>query len=220
MLNSYKLRPELEVRVGAPLGQPRTHARQPKRKVIVVPGNPPSRDTRDLQLAQLHERLTAAVETLVTGNEWRRALEFAARFRARSFNNTLLIWSQHAAAFERGSVLTPLPSFVAGFGQWLTLGRHVSPGQKGYMIFAPVTARFASSAPADQASWRRLSRNERPRDHSRRPRLPFIATLRTQSRHHAPRQNPHPAVWNGLDSPARRATRRGKTSDVDCAIRC
>ena len=128
-----------------------------------MPANPSSRDNRDLKLAELHERLTTAVEALVAGNQWRQAIEFAARFRGRSFNNSLLIWSQHAAAFERGSVPSPSPTYVAGFSQWLMLGRRVSPGQKGYMIFAPVTARFASSAPADQTSWRRLSRNERPR---------------------------------------------------------
>src|SRR5690625_7009401 len=31
------------------------------------------------------------------------------------------------------------------------------------MIFAPVTARFASATPADAASWRRLQRGEKPR---------------------------------------------------------
>jgi len=131
--------------------------------VIDVPANPPSRDSRDAKLAELHERLTASVEALVTGDEWRQALEFAARFRARSFNNAILIWSQHASAYDRGLVPAPSPSFVAGFRQWQTLDRRVLGGQKGYMIFAPVTARFASFAPVDQASWRKLGRNERPR---------------------------------------------------------
>ena len=61
-----------------------------------------ARAARDARLQQLHERLTAAVDQLVSGEDWKRALEFAARFRAKSFNNTLLIWAQHAAAFERG----------------------------------------------------------------------------------------------------------------------
>jgi len=131
--------------------------------VIDVPANPPARDIRDAKLAELHERLTASAEALITGDEWRQALEFAARFRARSFNNAILIWSQHAAAYDRGLVPAPSPSFVAGFRQWQTLDRRVLGGQKGYMIFAPVTARFASSAPVDQESWRKLGRNERPR---------------------------------------------------------
>ena len=142
-----------------------THARawQSLGKVIDVSTKPLSPQERDAKLTELHERLVASVEALVTGNEWKRALEFAARFRTRSFNNTLLIWSQHAAAHERGLVPSALPSYVAGFKQWHTLGRRVLAGQKGFMIFAPVTARFATSSPADAGSWRRLNRDERPR---------------------------------------------------------
>jgi hypothetical protein len=46
---------------------------------------------RKAKIDALHEKLTGAVEQLVTGDDWRRAMEFAAKFRARSFNNTLLI---------------------------------------------------------------------------------------------------------------------------------
>jgi hypothetical protein len=56
----------------------------------------------------------------------------------------------------------PTPTYVAGFQQWLSLGRHVVKGQHGYGILAPVTARFASPNPSDEASWRRLSRGEKP----------------------------------------------------------
>ena len=34
-------------------------------------------------------------------------------------------------------------------------------GQPGYMIFAPITGRFASSNPADPSSWRRLGPREK-----------------------------------------------------------
>jgi hypothetical protein len=128
-----------------------------------VSTEPQARQDWDAKIAGLHERLVASVEALVTGSEWKRALEFSARFRSRSFNNSLLIWAQHSEAYERGSVPAALPSYVAGFRHWQTLGRHVAAGQKGYMIFAPLTARFASSSPVDISSWRRLSRNERPR---------------------------------------------------------
>jgi len=128
-----------------------------------VPANSSSREAWDAKLTELHEQLTASVEALINGDEWRQALEFAAHFRSRSFNNSLLIWAQHAAAYERGLVAAPLPTYVAGFKQWHTLSRRVSAGQKGFMIFAPVTARFASASPADSASWRRLQRSERPR---------------------------------------------------------
>ena len=122
-----------------------------------------ARAARDARLDELRERLTGAVESLVSGQDWARALAFAARFRSRSFNNTLLIWVQHEAAFEAGRVPEPFPSYVAGYRQWQQLGRQVEKGQGGYQILAPVTGRFASSTPADPESWRRLSRGEKPR---------------------------------------------------------
>jgi hypothetical protein len=125
--------------------------------------NEEARAARDAKLEELHERLTAAVDLLVSGEDWRRALEFAARFRARSFRNTLLIFAQHLDAYEQGRVTSPEPSYVAGYKQWQTLGRQVERGQPGYVIFAPVTGRFASSNPADPESWRRLGRFEKPK---------------------------------------------------------
>lgn len=122
-----------------------------------------ARAARDAKLDALHDKLTAAVEQLVSGDDWRQALEFAARFRARSFNNTLLIWAQHQSAFETGRVPEPMPSYVAGFKQWQSLGRQVSKGQSGYMIFAPVMGRFASATPSVAESWRRLGRFEKPK---------------------------------------------------------
>lgn len=119
------------------------------------------RAAREAKIEALHERLTGAVESLVTGADWHRAMAFAARFRSRSFNNTMLIWSQHLEAHEQGRVLAPEPSYVAGYMQWKSLGRSPAPG--GYMIFAPVMARFASATPQDAGSWHRLERGEKPR---------------------------------------------------------
>lgn len=122
-----------------------------------------ARAVRDAKLDALHEKLTDAVSQLTSGEDWRQALEFAARFRSRSFNNTLLIWVQHQTAYEAGRVPEPVPSYVAGFKQWQALGRQVAKGQSGYMIFAPVKGRFASSTPQVAESWRRLGRFEKPK---------------------------------------------------------
>jgi hypothetical protein len=122
-----------------------------------------ARDTREAKLDELHGRLAHAVERLVSGDDWRRALEFAARFRSRSFGNTLLIFAQHLDAYEAGRVPDPEPSYVAGYKQWQTLGRQVSKGQPGYQIMAPITGRFATFTPQDAESWRRLGRFEKPK---------------------------------------------------------
>lgn len=120
------------------------------------------RAAREAKLEALHQQLSESVTGLVTGEDWKRALEFAAQFRSRSFNNTILIYAQHYAAYVEGRVPASTPTYVAGFHQWLSLGRHVEKGQRGYGILAPVTARFASATPAIPASWHRLERGEKP----------------------------------------------------------
>lgn len=116
---------------------------------------------REAKLAAVHDRLAAAVEALVTGDDWRRALEFAARFRSRSFANTVLIQVQHAEAYAQGRVPDPVPTFVAGYRQWQSIGRQVRRGAQGYAILAPVTARYAAADPtAPPGTWRPLDPRE------------------------------------------------------------
>ncbi len=117
---------------------------------------------REAKLTELSSRLENAVSQLVSGQDWVAAMAFAARFRSRSFGNTLLIFAQHHDAYSNGRVPDPFPSYIAGIKQWNSLGRQVVKGQAGYMIYAPVTARFASTNPADPESWRRLDRGEKP----------------------------------------------------------
>ena len=135
---------------------------------------PEQRAAREAKLDELHEKLTSAVERLVSGDDWRSALAFAARFRSRSFNNTMLIWVQHQVAFEAGRVPEPFPTLVAGYRQWQTLGRQVMKGQPGYMIFAPVTGRFATGS-SDTVSWTSAARIIRPRAGQACPHAPARA---------------------------------------------
>lgn len=118
------------------------------------------RADRKAQLDRMHAQLTEAVGGLVSSKDWREALQFAARFRKRSFNNTLLIRAQHLQAYEEGRVPSPVPTYVAGFKQWKQLGRTPQPG--AYKIYAPITSRFASSTPNDPNSWRKLGAGEKP----------------------------------------------------------
>ncbi len=100
---------------------------------------------------------------MVSGGDWAGALALAARFRARSFANTIPVFTQHQEAYGLGLASDPVPSHVAGYRQWQQLGRQVSKGQPGYQILAPVTGRFASATPQDAESWRRLGKGEKPR---------------------------------------------------------
>jgi hypothetical protein len=125
-------------------------------------GSQANDEAREAKLEVLQHRLSEAVASLVTGEDWKRALTVAAQFRSRSFSNTMLIHAQHYFAFQAGRVPAPTPTYVAGFHQWLSLGRHVVKGQHGYGVIAPVTARFASPNPSDPMSWHRLTRGEKP----------------------------------------------------------
>jgi len=91
---------------------------------------------RQATLDALEERIVRSVEELVSGDDWRRAIEFAARFRTRSFNNTLLIWAQHLEAYDQGRVPTPTPTWVAGYNDWRKMGRWPEK-DGGYRIEAP-----------------------------------------------------------------------------------
>lgn len=121
------------------------------------------RRTREAKLDEVREQLESHVEKLVTGDDWKQALTFAAKFRSRSVNNSWLIFAQHQAAWEAGWVPEPVPTYVAGFRQWEQLGRQVMKGQKGYAILAPVTGKFASKTPSDPMSWRKLAPREPPK---------------------------------------------------------
>lgn len=105
--------------------------------------------------------MVGEVKQLVTGDDWRRALEFATKFRSRSFHNVLLIHRAHEDNYAQGLVPGPTPTYVAGFRQWQSLGRSVMKGQPGTQIMAPVKVRVASMTPADPDSWRRLANSER-----------------------------------------------------------
>lgn len=120
-----------------------------------------ARADREAEVDGLHEQLAVAVGQLVTSDDWRRALEFATKFRTYSFGNTLLIEQAHSLAYAQGRVQTPYPTHVANYTQWKSLGRKVPPG--GYRILAPIKRRYASTTPQDASSWRKLDRWEKPR---------------------------------------------------------
>lgn len=73
--------------------------------------------TRPDRLKEAHERLAQAVESIVSGDDWRRMLRVAAKFHRYSFQNQLLISFQN-----------PDATLVAGFKKWKCLGRCVKKG--------------------------------------------------------------------------------------------
>lgn len=75
--------------------------------------------------------LTALIEEglikIISDGKFLEYLQFYSRFRKYSALNTLLIFRA-----------CPGATYVAGYKQWQEIGRYVSEGQKGIMIFAPM----------------------------------------------------------------------------------
>ncbi len=83
-------------------------------------------EARNERLRAAHDKLQDAVAEIVSGDEWKRMLQVAAKFHNYSFNNQLMIFLQR-----------PDATVVAGFNRWKSLGRFVKKGEKGLAIFAP-----------------------------------------------------------------------------------
>ncbi len=113
------------------------------------------------KVSQAQERLATEVAALQSGDDWKNYLAFQARLHAYSPNNVMLIAAQHAAAFQEGRVPEPLPTYVAGFNTWRSLGRSVDKGQHGYAVLAPCRYDRRVAVDAD-GNTRPLARDEAP----------------------------------------------------------
>jgi hypothetical protein len=78
------------------------------------------------QLADIHDRLTAAVADLASSDAWQHMLRIAAHMPTYSLNNILLV-----------AVQRPDATAVAGYRSWRAAGRQVRKGEKGIAILAP-----------------------------------------------------------------------------------
>ena len=83
-------------------------------------------------LEEIHDQLVAAVEGLVSSEQWTAMLEVSARFHNYSFNNQLLICLQ-----------CPEATRVCGYRAWQRLGRQVRKGERGIEILAPCRKRVS-----------------------------------------------------------------------------
>jgi hypothetical protein len=82
------------------------------------------------KLTEMHDRLCQAVESLVSGEDWKKMLDLSRRFHAYSANNCFLILAQRPDATR-----------VAGYRTWTSVGRHVQKGERGIAILAPCVYR-------------------------------------------------------------------------------
>lgn len=115
------------------------------------------REQAAAKVAAAQEVLAAEVASLVTGDDWRQFLDFQSTLHDYSANNVMMIFAQHAKAYEEGRVPDPAPSYIAGFETWRALGRSVDRGQHGYAVLAPMrsTRREARDAEGNVRALRR-----------------------------------------------------------------
>jgi hypothetical protein len=109
------------------------------------------------KVRELHDRLIAQVEALVTGEDWVRYLTVAARFHSYSANNLWLILAQRPSLATEGGR-------VAGYQTWKRVGRQVNRGAKGIAILAPYVYRSRGTEEADPATAPADSQSRSPAD--------------------------------------------------------
>ncbi len=99
------------------------------------------------KVRQLHDQLTAQVESLVEGDDWKEFLAVASRFHRYSANNVFAIMAQRPDATK-----------VAGYRRWKSLGRQVRKGERGIAILAPCVYRARSLNDAETEEAPELAR--------------------------------------------------------------
>ena len=131
------------------------------------------RERAAAKVAAAQEVLAAEVGALITGADWRQFLDFQATLHDYSANNVMLIFAQHARAYEEGRVPEPAPTYIAGFETWRALGRSVERGQHGYAVLAPMrsTRRQARDA---EGNVRALRRGDTPNLGETETRTPVL----------------------------------------------
>lgn len=82
---------------------------------------------RDRRVSEAVELLDSGVERILSGEEFKRYLAFAARFHRYSANNSLLILLQKPDAAR-----------VAGYKKWREMGCQVRRNEEGLRILAPI----------------------------------------------------------------------------------
>lgn len=79
------------------------------------------------KVKEAYDLIEQGIKNITNSEDYKKFLQFSSRFYNYSLNNQLLIWIQK-----------PNATFVAGFGTWKKLGRHVRKGEKGIKILAPM----------------------------------------------------------------------------------
>ncbi|MBB6174955.1 antirestriction protein ArdC [Nocardiopsis mwathae] len=83
-------------------------------------------EQRRERIKAAHDKLSGAVDGLLTSEGWQAMVTSRAWLRRYSLNNMMLITSQFPDATD-----------VRPYSQWKEAGRHVRKGEKGIRIFAP-----------------------------------------------------------------------------------
>lgn len=116
-----------------------------------------ARTERADKVRELHDRLIAQVDALVSGEDWARYLSMAARFHSYSASNVWLMLAQRPDLATTGDR-------VGGYQTWKRLGRHVNRGAKGIAILAPCLYRAGGAEEARPATTSADSQSGGPAD--------------------------------------------------------
>lgn len=95
-------------------------------------------EQKRVEMEELHDKLSAAVEALRSSEAWVAYLRFCAGFHRYSLSNLLLIWAQY-----------PEASRVAGYRAWQAKGRQVRKGERSIRIYGTGTVKVTADDDED-----------------------------------------------------------------------
>lgn len=94
--------------------------------------------TPEEKMAEAEARLLAGVEEITNGEDFKKALDFAAGVYNYSFGNSLMLLFEHNARHQADPENVPAdPGVFQAFGKWKAADRYVTKGSKGYPILVP-----------------------------------------------------------------------------------
>jgi hypothetical protein len=93
---------------------------------------------KEARVAAAEKILVDSVESMKNSDDFKKALDFAAKLHNYSMVNTFLLMAEHGRRSSKDTDVPADPGHFASFNKWKSAGRTVKKGAKGYPVWTPI----------------------------------------------------------------------------------